>query len=77
MAAAKAGFRVVDIDPTITDIPSIREFLRQTEVKALYFFNFDNDTEYGDLLRKSIPELFYCTFCCFFPYCVLYTCQRI
>mmetsp|Transcript_31986 Transcript_31986/g.23646 ORF Transcript_31986/g.23646 Transcript_31986/m.23646 type:complete len:258 (+) Transcript_31986:103-876(+) len=59
MAAAKAGMRFVDIDPSITDIASIREFLKISQVKALYFFPHHDDKDFPMLLRKAIPELFY------------------
>ena len=59
IAAAKAGLKIVDIDPTITDISSIREFLRQSQAKAIFFFPFYNDVEYTQLLRKAVPEFFH------------------
>lgn len=60
IAAAKAGLKIVDIDPTITDISSIRESLRQSQAKAIFFFPFYNDVEYTQLLRKAVPEFFHC-----------------
>jgi acyl-CoA synthetase (AMP-forming)/AMP-acid ligase II len=59
IAAAKAGLKVVDIDSNIIDIPSIREFLRLSQAKAIYCFPFYNDTEYVTLLRKAVPEFFH------------------
>jgi hypothetical protein len=60
VAAAKAGFKVVDIDVNITDVVSIREFLRASEAKAIYFLPTYNDVNYTNLLRKAIPEFFNC-----------------
>lgn len=62
LAGAKAGFKVVSIDPTITDIPSVREFLRLSKCKVIYFWPTRNEVSYPLLLRKAIPEFFHCKF---------------
>lgn len=59
LAAAKAGFKVVDIDLSIKTVAETRQVLSQAPVKILYFKAEHGDTNYLTLLRKSIPEFFH------------------
>jgi hypothetical protein len=60
MAAAKANLQVVDVDTNITDVNDIRQFLKLSNAKLIYFYPQLNDVNYIKLLRKSIPEYFHC-----------------
>jgi hypothetical protein len=60
LAAAKAGFRAVEIDSNITDVHDFREALRISNAKVLYFYPQKNNFNYIQLLRKAIPEFFHC-----------------
>lgn len=61
MAAAKGGFKVVDIDINITQVSEVRECMRLAQCKVLYFQTQHENTDHILLLRKSIPEFFHCT----------------
>lgn len=58
LAAAKMGMKVVDVDPTITDINDIRAFLRQSACQHIFFHPVTETHDNMLLLRKAIPELF-------------------
>jgi hypothetical protein len=60
MAAAKAGFRVVDVDLALTSVREVRDFLKLAQCKAIYFNTQHGDVDYLTLLRKAIPEFFHC-----------------
>lgn len=57
-AAAKAGIKVVDIDIKLTEISEIREFLKVSNCKAIYFKPEHEEHDYLLLLRQAIPEFF-------------------
>lgn len=60
LAAAKAGLKVVEMDVSITSVQDVREALRLSQPKAIYVQKQFGNTDYLLVLRKSIPELFYC-----------------
>jgi hypothetical protein len=60
MAAAKAGIKVVDIDTSLTDIKDIREWLKASQCKTIYFNLETSEQDTMLLLRKAIPEFFDC-----------------
>lgn len=60
MAAAKIGMIVAEIDPAIETIAEIRSALAASECKALYFKPETETQNNLLLLRKAIPELYYC-----------------
>ena len=60
IALANIGAKIVDVDTAINSVAEVREFLRKSAPKAIFF---DPVTETHDnllLLRKSIPEFFEC-----------------
>lgn len=59
LAAAKAGFKVADLDLSLTSVTDVREMLSAAQPKVLYFHTQLGETDYVKLLRKSIPEFFY------------------
>lgn len=67
LAAAKANFKIVDINPKVTNIYKVREALLHANPKAIYFFPKVGKIDYMKLLRKCIPEFFYCKYRLLFP----------
>jgi hypothetical protein len=59
LAAAKMGIKVIDIDPAVNTVASVREALKLASCKAIFFDPVVQDVDYLKLLRKSIPEFFY------------------
>jgi hypothetical protein len=69
MAAAKAGFLIADIDHNILSVPQLREALKLAQPKAIFFHPITETCNNLELLRKSIPEFYYCNknyIICFF-----------
>ena len=60
MAAAKIGLKVYDIDTKISSVTNVREFLAASQCKMIYFEPVNEFQDNLKILRKSIPELFYC-----------------
>lgn len=60
LAAAKAGFKVVDVDYQLTAIDEIRDFLKSANCKVIYFKPVHENHDYLKLLRQAIPEFFEC-----------------
>lgn len=68
MAAAISGFVVVDVNQDdIKTVEDLRSFLRLAKCKLIYFEKTTDDLNCIELLRKAIPEFYYCK--CF---CTLY-----
>lgn len=60
LASLKIGMKVADVEPNINAVKDIREFLKVSNCKAIFF---DPVTEIQDnllLLRKAIPEFYEC-----------------
>jgi hypothetical protein len=57
LAAAKAGFKVYDLDSSVTDIHDIRQFLKISNAKAIYFYPKTGDPTIGDLRHPGAPKL--------------------
>jgi acyl-coenzyme A synthetase/AMP-(fatty) acid ligase len=62
VAAAKAGLKIVDVDLELTDVQEIRNFLKSSNCKAVYFKPEHGNFHYLNLLRKAVPELYHCKF---------------
>lgn len=60
LAAAKAGFRIVDVDPSITTVADVRSFLTMSNCKALFFQPVSETSNNLLTLRKAIPEFYEC-----------------
>jgi hypothetical protein len=71
MGAAKANMKIVDIDPSLTEVSEIRAFLKAANCKAIYFKQEHNDIDYTIQLRKAIPEFFECRAVSFY-FCFLF-----
>lgn len=52
--------KVVDIDSSITDVDAMRKTLSLIKVNALFFSPVTESLDNLLLLRKSIPEFYYC-----------------
>lgn len=61
LAAAKIGIKVVDIDTTLSTVPELRQVLAAASCKALFFEPTTSTQDNLLMLRKAIPEFFYCT----------------
>lgn len=59
LAAAKAGYKVADMDTNLRTVAQVREALKLAECKAILFHPMTETQDNLLLLRKSIPELFY------------------
>lgn len=59
IAAAKTGMRIFDIDTNLNSVSEIREWLKISNCKAIYFDPVDENHNKLLLLRKAIPEFFH------------------
>ena len=59
MAAAKVGMKIVEAPETMT-VPQLRQFLALEPIKTLYFDPVSPTQDRLLLLRKAIPEFYYC-----------------
>ncbi len=59
MAAAKAGLKVVEA-PEVLSVAQLRQYLTIADPKAIYFDPITDSQNKLLLLRKAIPEFFYC-----------------
>lgn len=58
LAAAKIGIKIADIDISITNVEDVRNFLKTTNCKAIYFEPVSETQDNLLLLRKAIPEFY-------------------
>lgn len=64
LAAAKIGLKIVDIDVALSSVADLRSVLASTACKAIFFNPVTPTQDNLLLLRKAIPEFFYCKFHC-------------
>jgi hypothetical protein len=63
IAAAKIGLKVVDVNPSdLATVADVRSFLKVASPKAIIFQPVSDTQDNLMLLRKSIPEFFYCEY---------------
>ena len=62
LAAAKIGLKVVDIDLSVSTVADLRQVLSISACKAIFFEPVSATQDNLLLLRKAIPEFFYCTY---------------
>ena len=60
LAAAKIGLKVVDVDPSLSAVADLRQVLSFSACKAIFFEPVSATQDNLLLLRKAIPEFFYC-----------------
>ena len=58
----KIGIKVADIDFNISNVNDMRECLKLSKCKAIFFEPVSEKQNNLLLLRKSIPELYECMF---------------
>jgi len=60
LAAAKIGLKVVDVDASLSAVADLRQVLSSSACKAIFFEPVSATQDNLLLLRKAIPEFFYC-----------------
>ena len=60
LAAAKIGLKVVDVDQSLATVADMRKILSTSACKAIFFEPVSKTQDNLLLLRKAIPEFFYC-----------------
>lgn len=60
LAAAKLGVKVVDLDNSFTSVADVRKALSIAKCRAIIFTPVNDTQDKLLLLRKAIPEFFYC-----------------
>lgn len=54
------GMKVIEIDNNISQVSDLRKVLALAKAKALFFTPMTESQDNLLLLRKAIPEFFYC-----------------
>ena len=60
LAAAKIGLKVVDVDTSLSTVADLRQVLASSACKAIIFEPVSASQDNLLMLRKAIPEFFYC-----------------
>ena len=60
LAAAKIGLKVVDVDTSLSSVADLRQVLASSACKAIIFEPVSASQDNLLMLRKAIPEFFYC-----------------